>query len=137
MSSSSSNNTSAKRSSNKYSNGQSERDGNDDGDDNGEELKEQVELNINNLNNHINNDDIDKVMSSECDGNISSTKISAKEVRRRFSDFGNKSLKDNDLSHIPQISFRSPENIIGWTYARLMYQHFGERFRDRVDNFTG
>lgn len=63
--------------------------------------------------------------------------VSSREIKMRFAEFGVKSMKDGDGSHIPQISFKSSENIIGWTYARLVLQHFGERFRYRVDTYTG
>jgi hypothetical protein len=63
--------------------------------------------------------------------------VSTKELKSRFSEFGTKSVKEEDHSHIPQVSFKDPENIIAWTYARLVFQHFGERFRSRIDTYTG
>jgi hypothetical protein len=63
--------------------------------------------------------------------------VSPREHMSRFYDYGAKHLQDEDQSHIPQLSFRQPENIIGWTYARLVFQHFGERFRTRIDTYTG
>lgn len=63
--------------------------------------------------------------------------VSSRELKLRFAEFGVKSMKEGDGSHIPQISFKSSENIIGWTYARLVVQNFGERFRYRVDTYTG
>lgn len=63
--------------------------------------------------------------------------VSARDIKSRFHEFGSRSLKDEDDSHIPQLSFKLPENIVGWTYARLVFQHFGERFRNRVDTYTG
>jgi hypothetical protein len=46
-------------------------------------------------------------------------------------------VKEEDHSHIPQISFKYAENVIAWTYTRLVFQHFGERFRNRIDMYTG
>lgn len=63
--------------------------------------------------------------------------VSSRELKLRFAEFGVKSMKEGDGSHIPQISFKCSENIIGWTYARLVVQNFGERFRYRVDTYTG
>ena len=65
------------------------------------------------------------------------SQVSNKELRSRFSEFGTKSLKDEDASSIPQISLKHAENVIGWTYTRLVIQHFGERFRNRIDMYTG
>lgn len=65
------------------------------------------------------------------------SQVSNKELRSRFSEFGTKSLKDEDASCIPQISLKHAENVIGWTYTRLVIQHFGERFRNRIDMYTG
>lgn len=81
--------------------------------------------------------------SSDTEGTGMSTstssgrRVSAKDIKQRFVDFGTKSVKDEDRSHIPQISFKCPENVIGWTYSRLVFQHFGERFRTRIDTYTG
>ena len=69
--------------------------------------------------------------------NSGSMRLSAKEIQSRFSEFGSKSMKNNDRSNIPQLSFRNPENILAWTYTRLVFQHFGERFRARIDAYNG
>jgi hypothetical protein len=63
--------------------------------------------------------------------------VSSKEIKSRFTEFGTRSVKEEDHSHIPQISFKYAENVIAWTYTRLVFQHFGERFRNRIDMYTG
>mmetsp|Transcript_28898 Transcript_28898/g.48534 ORF Transcript_28898/g.48534 Transcript_28898/m.48534 type:complete len:582 (+) Transcript_28898:81-1826(+) len=66
-----------------------------------------------------------------------SAEASAQDIQRRFSGFGNKSLKDGDQSHIPQLSFRRSQNILAWSYTRLVFQHFAERYRNRIDMYMG
>jgi hypothetical protein len=37
----------------------------------------------------------------------------------------------------PRVSFNYPENVIAWLYTRLTIQHFGDRFRFRIDAYVG
>ncbi len=37
----------------------------------------------------------------------------------------------------PRVTFRYAENVIGWLYTRLTIQHFGDRFRARIDLYVG
>ena len=57
---------------------------------------------------------------------------------RRFLQYGNKlHLQDGDPAHIPKLTLRSRENAVAWVYLRLVFQHFGDRFRLRADTYTG
>mmetsp|Transcript_18139 Transcript_18139/g.40981 ORF Transcript_18139/g.40981 Transcript_18139/m.40981 type:complete len:613 (-) Transcript_18139:399-2237(-) len=61
--------------------------------------------------------------------------VKSADLHRRFEEFGSKSIREYDESHIPQVSLRYSQNIISWTYTRLVFQHFGERFRNRMDTY--
>ena len=58
---------------------------------------------------------------------------------RRFTDYGNpETVADEpDPSSLPKVSFKLAQNVVSWTYTRLIFQHFGDRFRARVDGYTG
>ncbi|KAJ1406639.1 hypothetical protein B484DRAFT_209024 [Ochromonadaceae sp. CCMP2298] len=55
----------------------------------------------------------------------------------RFFEFGNKNLFDGDTAYAPRLQMRSSQNVVAWTYLRLIFQHFGERFRARIDFYIG
>jgi hypothetical protein len=52
-------------------------------------------------------------------------------------DFVGMMQSEQDASHLPRISTRFESNIVTWAYCRLMLQHFGYRFRFRLDVFIG
>ncbi len=45
--------------------------------------------------------------------------------------------RNHGYALIPRISFHYPQNIIAWTYCRVTMQHFGDRFRARIDSYVG
>jgi len=55
----------------------------------------------------------------------------------RFTQFGIETAKHGEHMSIPHLNFRAPENVTSWTYLRLIFQHFGDRFRTRIDLYTG
>jgi hypothetical protein len=56
----------------------------------------------------------------------------------RYSHIGERIATDQGPAEIPRISFEdSIENILAWSYARLIFQNFGDRFRHRIDIYVG
>ncbi len=56
---------------------------------------------------------------------------------QRCSVIGEQIAADCKYSITPRLSFHHPQNVIAWTYVRLIIQNFGERFRFRLDSYVG
>ncbi len=50
---------------------------------------------------------------------------------------GERFAEHEDDAAFPRISFDHSENVVAWTYSRLVVQNFGERFRFRIDMYVG
>ena len=71
-------------------------------------------------------------------GNVANTKeIDEQEEASLLDHIGERQAKDNSLAIIPRLSFHDVRNITSWTYARLILQNFGERYRIRMDLYIG
>jgi hypothetical protein len=60
-----------------------------------------------------------------------------KAVDDGFTSAGERLAKNNSFSEIPRLDLDYIENIISWTYARLIFQNFGDRYRFRIDIYVG
>ena len=52
-------------------------------------------------------------------------------------DKGESARKSEEMSKLPRLSFEHPQNIVAWSYMRLMYQQYGLRMRFRLTIFVG
>ncbi len=50
---------------------------------------------------------------------------------------GERTAEQNSLAEMPRLDFFYVENILAWTYCRLVFQNFGDRYRFRMDVYVG
>lgn len=50
---------------------------------------------------------------------------------------GERLAVDGGRAAVPRLSFDTAQNVLAWTYARLVIQNFGDRFRFRIDIYVG
>ena len=50
---------------------------------------------------------------------------------------GRVQVKEDEYINLPRLNMKHDSNVVAWTYARLMLQYFGDRFRFRLDIFVG
>jgi hypothetical protein len=61
----------------------------------------------------------------------------SEEDNRESIVLGERIAQESSFAITPRISFNYPENVLAWLYARLAIQHFGDRFRNRIDIYVG
>jgi hypothetical protein len=62
---------------------------------------------------------------------------SMEEVDSLLDHIGERIAEENGVPVVPRLSFQDVHNITSWTYARLILQNFGERYRFRMDLYVG
>ena len=71
---------------------------------------------------------------TEIDGSGGSGKSLEDDLERVL---GRVQVKEDEYINLPRLNMKHDSNVVAWTYARMMLQYFGDRFRFRLDIFVG